>query len=659
MSAEKFYITSPIYYVNDRPHIGTAYCTIACDVLARYHRLRGEKVFSLTGTDEHATKVMRAAEAQGKPVGEFVDKIVEQWKKTWERMHIQYDRFLRTTEPAHVAAVQAVVRKLQASGDIYRDEYQGAYCVPCETYFREDDLGEGACPDCGRPVEQVAQPAYFFRTSAYAERLTQYIEEHPEFIQPETRRREVLSFIEGGLRDSCISRKHPGWGIAMPDDPENSVYVWLDALVNYLTAVGYPDETGAAWSQWPPEQQLVGKDILVRFHATIWPAMLMALELPLPKRIFGHGWWLTDAGDKISKSRGKVVDPWESAKDLAEVSGATTRVAVDAMRYFLLREVTFGLDSSFSMGGYLGRFNADLANDLGNLLNRTLPLIERYREGLIPAPGPGAGGLAEAIEAGREEAGKCLDAVDYRGALEGIWTILAAGNKFVHEREPWALYKADKTVELDAVLYDLADCLRAVTILIAPFMPVVAEEMWERLGLTAAGIAPAWKDAEAGKLPAGLKVAAGQPLFPRVEIDKALAQLTAQIEPAAAVLAPVAEEPGARTRAQVDTITYDEFRRMELRTGRVVEVERVPKSDKLYKLVVDLGEETPRQVVAGLAQDFPPEDLLNRNVVVVANLEPAVIRGVRSHGMVLAIGEEKPVALVVADRDCPPGSVVR
>jgi methionyl-tRNA synthetase len=654
MSTGKFYLTTPIYYVNDNPHIGHSYCTTAADVLARYHRLLGDDVFFLTGTDEHATKIMRVAEAQGKSTRDFVDEIVENWKKTWERMHISYDRFIRTTEPEHVAAVQAVVRRLQEQGDIYRDEYEGWYCVPCETFFRAEDLCEGSCPDCARPVEQVTQPAYFFRTSAYAERLTAYLEAHPEFIQPDTRRREVQAFIASGLRDACISRQHPGWGISMPDHPEFSVYVWLDALVNYLTAVGYPSTTGRDWSWWPPDVQLMGKDILVRFHATIWPAMLMALDLPLPRRLFAHGWWVTDSGDKISKSRGNVVDPLAAAKDLAEVSGATTRVAVDAMRYFMLREVTFGLDVSFSMSAFLGRFNADLANDLGNLLNRTLPLIERYREAEIPDPGPGAGGLAEAMATAREKVAASLDQLDFRGALEAIWELLAAGNKFADQREPWALYKADKQVELDAVLYDLADCLRVVTLLISPFMPVVAEEMWERLGLTAAGVKPEWKDVEAGKLPAGVKVAAGQPLFPRVEIDRALQRLTAEVEKEEKAAAPAPPEAPATA-----TISYDEFRKLDLRSGRVLEVERVPKSDKLYRLVVDLGEEAPRQVVAGLAQDFSPEQLMNKCVVVVANLEPAVIRGVRSYGMLLAVGEDQPVALVVADRDCPPGSVVR
>ena len=648
---QKFYITTPIYYVTDKPHIGNSYPTIAADVLARWHRLRGDEVFFLTGTDEHALKIMRAAEAQGKSPREFVDEIVVAWQKTWERMHVEYDRFIRTTEPAHVAAVQAVVAQLQAQGDIYRDEYQGWYCVPCETFFREDDLCEGTCPDCKRPVEQLAQPAYFFRTSAYAERLLRYMEENPEFIQPETRRREVVSFIEGGLRDACISRKHPGWGIAMPGDPAHSIYVWVDALINYLTAAGYPDTESEQWRWWPPDVQLMGKDILTRFHATIWPAMLMALDLPLPRRLFAHGWWVTDTGDKMSKSRGNVLDPWEVARDLAETSGCTTPVAVDAVRYFVLREVTFGLDGSFSMSALFGRFNADLANDLGNLLNRTLPLIVRYRGGLVPAPGPGAGGLAEAIERARAAVEERLEAIDFRGALEAVWELLAAGNKFVDTREPWTLHKESKEVELDAVLYDLADALRVTAILLTPYMPAVCAEIWERLGLTAAGIAPDWRDAEAGKLPAGLTVDPERPLFPRIDLERAQQQRQqAEAEKAA---------PEKNMPEKPETITYEQFRSVDLRSGRVLEVERVPKSDKLYRLQVDLGEEAPRQIVAGLAQDFPPEEVLGRTVVVVANLEPATIRGVRSYGMLLAVGEEKPLALVTTDRDCPPGSLVR
>jgi methionyl-tRNA synthetase len=380
--------------------------------------------------------------------------------------------------------------------------------------------------------------------------------------------------------------------------------------------------------------------------------MLMALDLPLPRRLFAHGWWVTDSGDKMSKSRGNVMDPWEVARDLAETSGCTTPVAVDAVRYFVLREVTFGLDGSFSMSALFGRFNADLANDLGNLLNRTLPLIGRYRGGLVPEPGPGAGGLAEALERARAAVDERLEAVDYRGALEAVWELLAAGNKFVDSREPWTLHKESKEVELDAVLYDLADCLRAVAIMLTPYMPAVGAEIWERLGLTGAGIAPEWKDAEAGKLPAGLAVDAGRPLFPRIDLDRAQQQRQqAEAEKTAGPEASMEEKP--------EPISYEQFRQVDLRTGTVLEVEKAPGSDKLYRLLVDLGEEAPRQIVAGLAQDFAPEELQGKTVVVVANLAPATIRGLRSYGMLLAVGDEKPLALVTTDRECPPGSLVR
>ncbi|HEY3398230.1 MAG TPA: methionine--tRNA ligase [Armatimonadota bacterium] len=652
----KFYITTPIYYVNAKPHIGSAYSTIAADVLARYHRLRGEEVFFLTGTDEHGAKVAQSAADRSLTPQEFVDEIVPLYKQMWERLHIQYDRFIRTTEADHVAAVQEVVRRLLASGDIYLSSYEGMYCVPCETYLRESELDEGRCPDCQRPVESVSQPAYFFRASRYSDRLLAYIEEHPEFIQPETRRHEVVAYVEAGLRDTCISRAGSEWDIPIPEAEGQSVYVWLDALINYLTAVGFPHQEDPRDRFWPPDVQLMAKDILTRFHATIWPALLMALEVPLPRRLFAHGYLVTAGGDKMSKSKGNVVDPWEAAKELADISGATTAVAVDAIRYFLMREFTFGLDGTYSTPALFGRFNADLANDLGNLLNRTLPLIARYREGLVPEPGPGAGGLAAALEQARERVEQGLEELDFRGVLEAIWELLSAANKFVDQREPWALYKAAKQVELDAVLYDCADCLRAVALFVWPFLPAVAAEIWERLGLQAAGIVPQWKDLEAGKLPAGLPVDAGQPLFPRIDLERAQQRLEGKAEKAA----PAAEKPAKAEQAAVPAcLTYDQFQQMELRVGKVLEVEKAPKSDKLYVLQVDLGEETPRQIVAGLAQDFPPEEILGKLVIVVANLAPATIRGQRSYGMLLAAGEAQPLALLTTDRECPTGSRIR
>jgi len=642
-----FYITTPIYYVNDRPHIGHSYCTIAADTLARYHRLRGASVLLATGTDEHGQKIARAAAERGMSPQAFTDEIVEHFKLMWERLHISHDRFIRTSEAGHCHAVQVVFEKLKANGDIYLGEYEGWYCVPCETYFPEAELVEGKCPDCGRPAEQMAQPAYFFRTSKYTDRLLRYIEEHPHFLLPEFRCNEVLAFLESGLRDACVSRARTNWDIPVLSDDTQSIYVWFDALINYLTVAGYPDDTAKLDTWWPPQVQLVGKDILPRFHATLWPAMLMALELPLPETIFGHGWWVTDTGEKISKSKGAIIDPYDEIRTLVSISGCTTAVAVDAMRYFLLREVTFGLDGSYSTEALLARFNADLANDLGNLLNRTLPLVERYLEGQVPEPGPGAGGLAEQIAAARSQTETALEALDFRTALEAIWTLIAATNKFIDTREPWRLHKEGKRVELAAVLYDVLDCLRVVAILINPVMPMVSQEIWSQLGLEEQE--PAWEDCEAGRLVAGTTIARGEPLFPRIDLQRAQQRL----------LVAQQAEAGAEQEGSAQMISFEQFQKMDLRTGRVLEVEQVPGTDRLYKMTVDIGEQQPRQMVAGLAQHFSPDELIDRMVVVVANLKPATIRGVESNGMILAAGEEVPLALVTLDRDCEPGQKVR
>ena len=651
-SANTFYITTPIYYVNDLPHIGHSYTTIAADCLARYHRLRGEQVLFTTGTDEHGEKVARSAAQHGVAPQEFADEVVDAFKLMWERLHIGYDRFIRTTDPNHVKAVQRLFQRLVDSGDIYAGEYQGWYCVPCETYLRENDLQNGACPQCGRQAEEVTEPTYFFRTSKYADRLLRYIEEHPEFIMPSSRRNEVLAFIEGGMHDACVSRSRSDWGIPAPNDETQSVYVWLDALTNYLTVVGYPDHQDTFQTWWPPQVQLMGKDILTRFHATLWPAVLMALELPLPETIFAHGWWITEEGDKISKSKGNVLDPYEIARQLVDLSDATTAVAVDSLRYFLLREVTFGLDGSFSWTGLLTRFNADLANDLGNVLNRTLPLVERYLDSKVPHPGPGAGELADQIERIRTAVEEAMAEINFRGALEAMWQLIAAVNKFIDEREPWKLYNQSKTVELEAVLYDVLDCIRVIAIMIAPFMPTIADEIWEQLGLTAAGTSQTWAACAAQQLPPGIQIQRGEPIFPRVDIKRSLSRLEGRIK--AANESVPAPQPLAPT-----TVTIEQFSALELKVGVIAEAHRVPGADKLLRLLVDIGEEQPRQVVAGLSEQFNPRELLNQRVVVVANLEPATIRGVESHGMILAVGDKQPIALVVIDRECPPGSIVR
>ncbi|NPV47501.1 MAG: methionine--tRNA ligase [Armatimonadetes bacterium] len=650
--SKAFYVTTPIYYVSGRPHLGSAYTTIAADVLARYHALRGERVVFATGTDEHGEKVAREAAAAGKPVQVYVDEMAQAYVDLWEQLHIRYDRFIRTSEPQHVRVVQAVFSKLLETGDIYLGEYAGWYCVPCEAHLLESEVQEGCCPDCGRAVERISQPAYFLRTSRYAQRLLDHIEANEEFILPDTRRREVIGFIRQGLQDACISRARSDWDIPVPGDDTQSVYVWFDALINYLTVAGYPDNSAQMGDTWPPDVQLMGKDILPRFHATIWPALLMALGLPLPRTLFAHGWWLADTGDKMSKSKGNFIYPQEVAEELCELSGARTAVAIDALRYFVLREVPFGLDGTFGLRTFIGRFNADLANDLGNLLNRSLPLVDRYLGGVVPEPGPGAGELADDIAAARDGVEAALAVADYRGALEAIWELLGKGNKFLDTREPWTLHRDGKMVELQAVLYDVLDVVRSVAILISPFMPVVAEDICDQLGLEPSE-ALQWRLVEGGKLPPGTRTRKESPIFPRVDMARMEAKLQAR---EAAVEKDKDEE---RQEATTPLLSFDEFRQMDLRVARVLSAEKIAGADKLLKLQVDAGEPTPRQLVAGIAQEFSVDELVGKLVVVITNLQPAKIRGVESNGMVLAAGAEKALALLTVDRDCPVGTRIR
>ena len=657
-----FYITTPIYYVSGQPHIGSAYTNIASDVLARYHRLRGETVVFATGTDEHGEKVVRGAAEAGKSPQDFADALVGDYKRAWERLHVSYTRFIRTTEQQHVHVVQDVFAQLLAQDDIYLSDYTGWYCVPCETYLLEADLLDGKCPECGRPVEQVSQKAYFFRTSDYADKLVRHIEDNDHFIAPESRRNEVLAFIRNGLQDACISRARTDWDIPVPDDDTQSVYVWLDALTNYLTVAGFATDDEQFAAVWPPDVQLMGKDILIRFHGTLWPAMLMALNLPLPSCLFAHGMWNDETGQKMSKSKGNVIDPFEVIDRLVEYSGVSTRFAVDTLRYYLLREVPFGADGSFSRGGLLQRFNADLANDLGNLLNRTLPLVERYLDSRIPNAGPGAGALSNDITQAVASVQACLDEINFRDALMAIWELIAHCNKFIDHREPWTLHKQGKRVELDAVLYDMLDAIRVIAILIDPFMPEVAEEIWQQLGLSDAALQRTWADLRPQRLQTAIAIHRGAPIFPRMDLDRALAKLANTETP------PQADEPpedashqtdGLAAAAEADTISFAEFQKLDLRIGRITEASRVPDTDKLLVLRVDIGEDQPRQVVAGLAARFNPRQLLGRTVVLVANLEPATIHGTESNGMILAAGEKEPLALITTDDDVGPGEKVR
>ena len=516
----KFYITTPIYYVNDAPHIGTAYCTIAADVIARYQRMRGKKVLFATGTDENSLKVAEAAQRRGLRTQAFVDEMAAVFAEAWRKLDISYDLFIRTTEEAHRRAVQALVKKLYENGDIYQSTYEGWYCLSDETFFRESELIEGHCPnpECRKEVEWLGEAGYFFRLSKYADKLLEYIDSHPDFLLPETRKNEVLAFIRGGLKDACISRV-AAWGTPMPESiPESEgmvVYVWLDALVNYLTVAGYPDDKEKFAEFWPADLHLIGKEIFVRFHATLWPAMLMAMGLPLPKTVFGHG-WLTVAGEKMSKSKGNVIDPIALVEQVREKSGCDREMALDALRYFLMRDVSFGLDGDCSLDGVLGRFNADLANDLGNLLNRLLPLIARHNHSRIPAPAT----PEEVVSAARQAAAEWESAVeryDFSGGLRSIWAFLGFLNRWIDTRAPWALAKKGETEELGRVLYGLAEGLRIAAGLLYPVMPNVSKAIYHRLGLESQAMPPAWEDLTAwGKLPQGAHINTGQPLFPRV-----------------------------------------------------------------------------------------------------------------------------------------------
>jgi methionyl-tRNA synthetase len=649
----KFYVTTPIYYVNDVPTVGHAYTTVACDVLARYHRLRGDEVLFTTGTDENAQKNVRAAEAQGLEPKLFVDKVADRFRQEWRELDISYDDFIRTTEERQHRAVQAFFESLYRSGDLYVGKYEGWYCVSDETYFREEELIEGRCPnpECGKKVEWMSEPAHFFRLSKYEQALLEQIGRDPGWLLPEFRKNEVVNFIRGGLRDVCISR-HSDWGIPMPStvpDSEGAViYVWAGALVNYLTCAGYPDDRDRFEHYWPADVHVMAKDIFVRFHASMWPAMLMSAGLPLPKRIVAHGWW-TQGGERISKSRGGAVPrPGPVLEMLMEETGCSRPRAVDALRYYMLRQVPFGQDGEFTGEGLLIRYADDLANDLGNLLHRVLPMIRRYRQGLIPAPCQAEPELHDAAKAAAGGWDKAVSTLDFRGGLEVIWEFLGAANRYVDHKAPWALAKSGDDAALDRVLYAAAEAIRIAACLVAPVMPSTSDEIERQLGLE--GWERRWPQAsEWGLLPGGATIGQSERLFPRADAPKSKAS------------------PGEHTAPKSSTsagkeamISLKEFQKLELRVGEIVSAERVPNADKLLKLSVDLGEET-RTMVAGIALSYKPEELVGRSVVVVANLEPATIRGVRSEGMILAgwvEGDDQSIVIVTPDRPVPKGSVV-
>jgi methionyl-tRNA synthetase len=639
--SKKFYITTPIYYVNARPHIGHAYTTIACDTIARRQRLLGAETFFLTGTDEHGQKIERAAEAAGKTPQQYADEISNEFRQLWKRMGISNDDFIRTTEDRHKKRVQELFRRIRDNGYIYKGTYTGQYCVSDELYVDGAQPGD-PCPTCGRITETVQEENYFFKLSAFQDKLLA-LYANPEFIRPEARRNEVISFVRSGLRDQSISRSTFKWGIPVPDDPEHVIYVWFDALANYLTAIGYgsshPGAQEAFKKFWPADVQMIGKEI-VRFHCVYWPAFLMAAGLAEPKTIVAHGWLLFEES-KMSKSRGNIV----RTETILDVLGA------DALRYFLLREVVFGQDGAFSFDALVQRYNSDLANGLGNLASRTLTMINRYFKGEVPYPSHAASktgaddAIAETARKTIREFGTLFDQFQFSRALEGAWALIAAVDKYIVENEPWALGEKqdeDSRSRLATVLYTAAEALRIATALAYPVVPEAAAKIWVQLGLGDIKKL-ALNELTWGQLPLGTKLGEIQPVFPRA--DKSAIERMQKMEegqretvleaPAAATPGSAPQVPSAAPPAASDKISIDDFAKVELRVGLVKVAERVPKADKLLRLEIDIGTEV-RQVLAGIAEAYAPESLVGRKVVIVANLAPRKLRGMESNGMIVA-----------------------